>query len=255
MEEEAPQSKWNLIKKRGELPLQLFILVSIVSLAQYVLWRFILSYHPIGENYPSITFADSFVPISTLFSGLAFAGVIWAILLQRAELQLQRTDLRLTRAELERSADAHREHVALVTADHNRRLHDEQRRVTFFCKPIKGVFIGRRQSDHEMFRSYKIKMVNDGETIFAPSVESHEEGHGYVGKSVRAPARVKAGEDFELVIEGAEPKTSRHEIKFWLKYYDLTGSLRKQEYQLTSSVGDPRVECINHGFPENAPPS
>lgn len=46
------------------------------------------------------TFGDMFGAVNALFSGLAFAGVIFAILLQRKELQLQRRELELTRGEL-----------------------------------------------------------------------------------------------------------------------------------------------------------
>ncbi|MEH2623879.1 hypothetical protein V1292_001934 [Bradyrhizobium sp. AZCC 1719] len=49
---------------------------------------------------------DLFGSINALFSGLAFAGVIFAILLQRQELALQRQELRDTRAEMKRTADA-----------------------------------------------------------------------------------------------------------------------------------------------------
>ncbi|MDM8566190.1 hypothetical protein QUF74_11130 [Candidatus Halobeggiatoa sp. HSG11] len=52
------------------------------------------------------TFGDMFGAINALFSGLAFAGVIYAILLQRKELALQREELTLTRKELARSAQA-----------------------------------------------------------------------------------------------------------------------------------------------------
>lgn len=47
------------------------------------------------------TFGDMFGAINALFSGLAFAGVIYAIFLQKNELSLQRTELELTRNELE----------------------------------------------------------------------------------------------------------------------------------------------------------
>lgn len=43
---------------------------------------------------------NKFDPLNTLFSGLAFWGVIYAILLQRNELTLQRKELELTRQEL-----------------------------------------------------------------------------------------------------------------------------------------------------------
>jgi hypothetical protein len=52
------------------------------------------------------TFGDSFGAINSLFSGLAFAGVIFTILLQRRELSLQREELNLTRKELHRTAEA-----------------------------------------------------------------------------------------------------------------------------------------------------
>lgn len=39
--------------------------------------------------------------VDTLFSGLAFVGLVWAILIQREELKEQRNELALTRKELE----------------------------------------------------------------------------------------------------------------------------------------------------------
>ena len=51
-------------------------------------------------------FGDSFGAINSLFSGLAFAGIIYTILLQRKELKLQRDELELTRDELAKSAKA-----------------------------------------------------------------------------------------------------------------------------------------------------
>ena len=52
------------------------------------------------------TLGDMFGAINALFSGLAFAGVIYTILLQRKELELQREELVSTREELARSASA-----------------------------------------------------------------------------------------------------------------------------------------------------
>jgi len=54
--------------------------------------------------FPSWTergqFGDLFGSVNALFSGLAFAGLIYAILLQRHELALQRTELKLQRQEM-----------------------------------------------------------------------------------------------------------------------------------------------------------
>jgi len=47
------------------------------------------------------TFGDMFGAANALFSGLAFAALVYTINLQRTELRLQRLELSLTRAELE----------------------------------------------------------------------------------------------------------------------------------------------------------
>lgn len=47
------------------------------------------------------TFGDMFGAVNALFSGLAFAALIYTVLLQRYELSLQRKELELTRAELQ----------------------------------------------------------------------------------------------------------------------------------------------------------
>ncbi len=52
------------------------------------------------------TFGDMFGAVNALFSGLAFAGVIYALFLQRRELELQRRELAMSRNELRRSAAA-----------------------------------------------------------------------------------------------------------------------------------------------------
>lgn len=52
------------------------------------------------------TFGDMFGAVNSLFSGLAFAGVIYTILLQQQELSLQREEMRLARQEARRIADS-----------------------------------------------------------------------------------------------------------------------------------------------------
>jgi hypothetical protein len=52
------------------------------------------------------TFGDMFGASNALFSGLAFAGIIYTIALQRKELELQRKELRETKLALEKSAKA-----------------------------------------------------------------------------------------------------------------------------------------------------
>ena len=61
-----------------------------------IIW---LSNWPLKEDKGE--FGDTFGALNALFAGLAFAGVIYAILLQQRELKLQREELELQRKELE----------------------------------------------------------------------------------------------------------------------------------------------------------
>lgn len=61
-------------------------------------------------------FGDVFGAANALFSGLAFAGLIYAILLQREDLALQRKELELTRQELQRSAAAQEKSESALSA-------------------------------------------------------------------------------------------------------------------------------------------
>ncbi len=55
------------------------------------------------------SFGEMFGAVNALFSGLAFADIICAILLQREDLALQRTELQLTREQHTASAKANRD--------------------------------------------------------------------------------------------------------------------------------------------------
>lgn len=52
------------------------------------------------------TIGDMFGAVNALFSGFAFLGLIYTIILQKNELSLQRQELELTRKELSKSAEA-----------------------------------------------------------------------------------------------------------------------------------------------------
>jgi hypothetical protein len=73
-----------------------------------LVWIFtpIIIYYNFYDWSKSGAFGDLFGVVNALFSGLAFAGIIYTILLQRKELKLQRQELEETRNELKRSADA-----------------------------------------------------------------------------------------------------------------------------------------------------
>jgi hypothetical protein len=76
------------------------------------------------------TFGDMFGSVNALFSGLAFAGIIFTVLLQRQELQLQRHELQLQRDEIV----ANRQELA------GQRLQLEAQSKTFIQQRFEGTF-------------------------------------------------------------------------------------------------------------------
>ena len=74
----------------------LFVVVVLLLLTY---WFFVTN--SIDSPNDRGVFGDMFGGITALFSGLAFAGMIYAIILQSRELALQREELALTRRELE----------------------------------------------------------------------------------------------------------------------------------------------------------
>jgi hypothetical protein len=77
-------------------PFKAFGVVVILWIASYPIVYFFLSSRRVDQ---SGQFGDSFGAINALFSGLAFAGIILTILLQRKELEFQRKELKATRKE------------------------------------------------------------------------------------------------------------------------------------------------------------
>ncbi|MEL3915842.1 hypothetical protein [Aeromonas caviae] len=78
----------------------------IVALAIVILFLWAACWALLKDDSERGTFGDMFGSINALFSGFAFLGVIYAILLQRQELSLQRKELQLTRDELRKTAEA-----------------------------------------------------------------------------------------------------------------------------------------------------
>ncbi len=74
-----------------------FVVLLVVALWALTLWggqTFFDSWPTRGQ------FGDLFGSVNALFSGLAFAGLVYVILLQREDLGLQREELRLQRKEM-----------------------------------------------------------------------------------------------------------------------------------------------------------
>lgn len=81
----------------------MFVVIGLIWIGSYI----IISMNFTKEDRGPL--GDTFGAINSLFSGLAFCGIIYTIMLQRKELRLQREELANTRSELKRSADAQEE--------------------------------------------------------------------------------------------------------------------------------------------------
>jgi Putative phage abortive infection protein len=82
-----------------EVPFKIFVITALlVLLIQIIGGLFIV--RSLDDWNKRSSFGEMFGAINTLFSGWAFAGIIYAILLQRRELKLQRRELEMTRDEL-----------------------------------------------------------------------------------------------------------------------------------------------------------
>jgi hypothetical protein len=104
------------VRKPG-LPL-LFLLLAIVA----VLWG--VSGFFLFPDTDRGTFGDMFGAVNALFSGLAFAGLIYTILIQRQELSGQQLELRRSRIQFKAQ-------TRLLT-EQNKALRDERHERTFF---------------------------------------------------------------------------------------------------------------------------
>ncbi len=79
---------------------KIFIWVAISAVFIWALSGYAIHYISFGDNETRGTLGDMFGAINALFSGLALGGVIYTILLQRLELELQRDEIRYSSEQL-----------------------------------------------------------------------------------------------------------------------------------------------------------
>lgn len=207
------------------------------------------------EVYPDMTqrgtFGDSFGFVNTLFSGFAFAGVIYAILLQRKELQLQRQELMETRIEIKRTAEAHGEIVKLSKIEIDERRAQEQRRAT-----LQLVFSryeeGRPHHDCEVNAvGITLTTTNVGETVFEACPKMYKTGQDLGLKCCgKGPLILRKGDSYQVMITlplGIE--LPQDNFQFELNYVDITGLKRSQRYCVRPQFKLEGVFCMDYGFP------
>lgn len=101
--------RWCALRRRAWIWLGLCVLL-LYFLFGAVVYRTLPHWQERGQ------FGDMFGAANALFSALAFAGVVYAIWLQREELRLQRRELRLTRQQIAQQTRAYAQRLAIEQA-------------------------------------------------------------------------------------------------------------------------------------------
>lgn len=155
----------NELEKKFKRVLWITITCSLIIIVGFWLWNYFYAFQ--GE------FGDKFGVINSLFSGLAFAGIIITILLQSRELKLQREELEETR---------------VVFKKQSKIMNQQQKDATFF-----SLLENHRQLidsfKHGATQTVKLKGGNYGrnkkETISLPNVVSGQEIISSLAKKLR----------------------------------------------------------------------
>ena len=103
------------------------------------------------------TFGDQFGAVNALFSGLAFTGLIYTIILQRKDLELQRNDLKLQREELVLTRHEMEEQTAEF----------EKQNETLKVQRFENTFFNMLSQFQEVVSSLSIKYIRHGEASLA----------------------------------------------------------------------------------------
>lgn len=108
------------------------------------------------------TFGDQFGAVNALFSGLAFTGLIYTIILQRRDLAMQRDDLRLQREELALT----RQEMEEQTAEF------EKQNETLRIQRFENTFFNMLSQFQEVVNSLSVQYSLRGENIEVKGRES-----------------------------------------------------------------------------------
>jgi hypothetical protein len=130
-------------------------------------------------------FGDLFGSVNSLFSGLAFVGIFWALRLQQEQLSLQQTELRLQREELklqrEEMAASRSELANQVKAQKSLfRASVAQIAVASAQAQIEAIKMDSEQTNPSGRQSYvhKIEAVAQALAQLADKVEDFDKGAG-----------------------------------------------------------------------------
>ena len=168
--------------------------------------------HVFPEIKPTQQFGDRFEAVNALFAGLAFAGVIFAIILQWQELGLQRQELKDTRAEIKGQKETLQKQNFESSFFQLLGMHSEIVNSMVIRKGIDGEYFGRECFDYMLQHLRKIYMG------------AHEQFH----------AGMHSGDTREVMYEWANDKYER----FFVEYQPYVGHYFRHLYNTVKFIHD-----------------
>ena len=176
-----------------------------IAVLSVMLLAGVLMYTCIGKPNTVGEFGDMFGAVNTLFSGLAFLGVIITVWMQSEELRLQRKELESTRAELERSASAQEKTLEIMKRD-------MQLRITQVAPMFELVWMGTMPVKNSKTRIASFELKNVGQRAKQVVVTISGE---HVEEKVSEPKTIPAGydEQFSAYYAPKTPLNERHILR------------------------------------------
>ncbi|QGQ23973.1 hypothetical protein F1728_15350 [Gimesia benthica] len=155
-EDDSPSPYWLLLAA--------ILVIAVLIIFWYSVTKLICKPEQQGQ------FGDMFGAANTLFSGLAFAGIIYTIWLQRTELKLQRHELQETKEELKLSRMAHVKTSEIMDAQLDILKNTSKLENARYRKEVLPFFVLRysdnnNRKEQEGYLKLRIELKNVGQKI------------------------------------------------------------------------------------------
>lgn len=212
------------------------LIALLALLILYSYYRFVTCWLPTWLERAQ--FGDMFGGTNALFSGLALAGVVAAIWLQRKELALQRLELRETRRELARTAVAQIKSANLIEEQYKlARLTTQIAEAESYARTAPDLrWVGEGFSSGK----YQVRLKNLGETL------TDVEFKHTVALTRLVPNKLPViykGEEFNLVASFPTPHTPPFD--FGLSFTDIL--FRSRIRRFTVDTGSRAIYSVPEG--------
>tara|TARA_R110000868_G_scaffold408910_1_gene693199 strand:+ start:4718 stop:5404 length:687 start_codon:yes stop_codon:yes gene_type:complete len=163
------------------------------------------------------TFGDMFGVVNSLFSGLALAGIVYAIFLQRRDLKIQREELELTRIELERSANAQEASSSILSSQLEIMAKDSEFLMQKEIKESEPFFVSNGGNIGRDKGQNRIDIVNTGSKITNLKFEQLSE----LRVTINNPEVLDTGSSVNMIFN--YPPRTTDSLLFRLKYENRLG--------------------------------